>query len=62
MVVDLQPVNRVVIPNFYPLPNQDDIKEGICGKEFMTMFDGSTFFFQLPIYRPHRDWMVIILP
>jgi RNase H-like domain found in reverse transcriptase/Reverse transcriptase (RNA-dependent DNA polymerase)/Integrase zinc binding domain/Chromo (CHRromatin Organisation MOdifier) domain len=62
VVADLRPLNRLAIPDIYPLPDQDDIKSALRGKKYFCIFDGSTFFFQLPIYTPHRDRMVVISP
>lgn len=62
VVVDLRPLNKIAVPDAYPLPDQEDIKSSLRGKKYFTMFDASAFFFQLPVYGPHRDRMVIVSP
>lgn len=59
-VVDLRPLNRVVVPDIYPLPDQDDVMSDMAGMKFFTSVDASAFFFQLPVRMDHRNRMVII--
>lgn len=61
-VVDLRPLNKVVVPDVYPLPDQDDIMNDMAGKSVFSSFDATGFFFQLPVKHEHRNRMVVISP
>lgn len=60
VVIDLRPLNKVVIPDVYPLPDQDDIINAMQGKSYYTVLDASGFFHQLPVHPDHRNRMVVI--
>jgi hypothetical protein len=62
VVIDMRPLNRVMVPDVYPLPDQDDIMSAMVGKKFFTSLDATSFFFQLPVLTKHRNRMVIITP
>ncbi len=34
VVIDLRPLNKIVIPDIYPRPNQDDIINDMRGKKY----------------------------
>ncbi len=61
-VVDLRPLNKIAVPDVYPLPDQDDIIGGIAGKRYITILDAAGFFHQLPVHPDHQDRMVMISP
>jgi hypothetical protein len=60
VVYDMRPINAETIRDIYPLPDQSDIMNDTRGKKIFSMFDGTGFFYQLPIYGPHRNRMVVI--
>ncbi|KAH6603966.1 hypothetical protein Trco_007412 [Trichoderma cornu-damae] len=62
MVVDLRPLNKLTVPDIYPIPSQEDIIASLRGKRYITVLDASAFFHQLPIYSKHKDRMVLISP
>lgn len=62
VVVDLRALNDLVIPDVYPMPSQDDILSYIRGKKFITVFDATAFFYQLPLWGPHKNRMVVMSP
>ncbi|KAL0938012.1 uncharacterized protein CTRU02_207743 [Colletotrichum truncatum] len=62
VVADLRPLNRLAVPDVYPLPDQDDIMNAIRGKKRITLFDATGFFHQLPIHSKHRNRMAVISP
>nr|XP_036574226.1 uncharacterized protein CTRU02_15808 [Colletotrichum truncatum]XP_036588805.1 uncharacterized protein CTRU02_00852 [Colletotrichum truncatum]KAF6780623.1 hypothetical protein CTRU02_15808 [Colletotrichum truncatum]KAF6800447.1 hypothetical protein CTRU02_00852 [Colletotrichum truncatum] len=41
VVADLRPLNRLAVPDVYPLPDQDDIMNAIRGKKRITLFDAT---------------------
>jgi len=62
VVVDMRPLNRVILPDVYPLPNQEEIIEALRGHKYKTVFDAIKFFFQLPVHAESRKFMAIISP
>ncbi len=46
VVVDLRPLNRVAIPDNYPLPLQSTIIESLRGKGYVTVVGATAFFRQ----------------
>lgn len=62
LVADLRALNKAVVPDAYPLPSQEDIIRCIQGKSHLTALDASNFFYQLPIWEPHRNRMVLVSP
>lgn len=60
MVVDLRCLNRVAIPDAYPLPLQSDIIAMLRGKQFITVVDASAFFHQFPVAKEHQDRFTVI--
>ena len=62
VVIDLRPLNRVTIPDNYPLPLQSDMINALRGKQFITAIDATSFFYQFGVYLPHRDRFIVISP
>ena len=61
-VIDLRPLNTVIVPDIYPLPDQDDIMADITRKKCFIVFDASGFFYQLPVIEEYKDRIVVISP
>ena len=59
-VVDLRPLNRMVVLNIYLLPLQQEIIVSIRGKKYIIVVDISNFFFQFPIHLNYRDRFIFI--
>lgn len=59
-VVDLRPLNKWAIYDSYPTPTQSDIIECLRGKNCISVFDGTGFFYQFPVWKPHRDRFTIL--
>lgn len=59
-VIDLRPINSSVVPDVYPLPDQTNIMTDTRGKRYKSVLDAAGFFYQLPIYGPHRNRMAVI--
>lgn len=62
VVIDLRMLNRVVVPDNYPLPLQSEIVGSIRGKVFITAVDATSFSYQFGVYPPHRDRFTLISP
>ena len=45
VVIDLRPLNKITVPDVYPLPDQDDIIVAMQGKKWFSLFDASGFFY-----------------
>ncbi|KAL2272289.1 hypothetical protein FJTKL_06972 [Diaporthe vaccinii] len=60
MVIDLRALNKVVMPDAYPLPLQSDVIRRIRGKKYLTVMDARSFFYQFLVYPPHRDRFTIV--
>ncbi len=56
VVVDLRSLNKVAIPDSYPLPLQAEVIGSLRGKKCITVIDATSFFFQIrhspPLSRP----------
>lgn len=55
IVVDLRALNKITIPDNYPLPRQEDVIQALRGARFITAIDASSFFFQFGVALEHRD-------
>jgi hypothetical protein len=62
VVIDLRGLNRVTIPDNYPLPLQSEIIAELRGKLYITAIDATAFFYQFGIHPPHRDRFTLISP
>lgn len=62
VVIDMRALNKVVVPDNYPLPLQETMINCLRGKKFITAIDASSFFYQFGVYPPHRDRFTIITP
>ena len=58
IVIDLRQLNDLCAPDCYPMPTQDDIIAHTVGKKRFTVLDMSAFYFQLPIFKDHRERVV----
>jgi hypothetical protein len=62
VVIDLRGLNKVSVPDNYPLPLQSEIIAALRGKKFITAIDATSFFYQFGVYPPHRDRFTLISP
>jgi len=66
VVVDLRPLNKITIPDSYPLPLQSGIIEAIRGRKYLAIIDATSFFFQFLVlfqflvHPDHRDVFTIV--
>jgi hypothetical protein len=59
-VVDLRQLNKVAVPDSYPLPLVTDVMDSVRGKKFLTIVDATSFFFQFLVHPQHRDRFTIV--
>lgn len=62
VVVDLRALNKVAVPDAYPLPLQRDIIGSLLGKKYITVVDATGFFHQFKVHPDHRDRFTIVSP
>ena len=62
VVIDLYALNRITVPNNYPLLLQLEIIAILHSKKFITTIDVTSFFYQFGIYPPYRDRFTLISP
>jgi hypothetical protein len=53
-------LNRLAVPNAYPMPLQSDLIEALRGKRAISVIDGSQFFYQFLVAEEHRDRFTVI--
>jgi hypothetical protein len=59
VVVDLRALNKVTMPDCYPLPRQEDIIGSLRGATHISAVDASAFFHQFGVTLEHRDRFTI---
>ena len=62
VIIDLRVLNRITVPNNYPLLLQLEIIATLYSKKFITTIDITSFFYQFGIHPPHRDRFTLISP
>src|SRR3982074_3828016 len=62
VVIDLRALNKVSVPDNYPLPLQSEIISSLRGKRYITAVDATAFFYQFGVYPPHKDRFTLINP
>lgn len=62
VVIDLRGLNKIAVPDNYPLPLQAEIINSLRGKQFITVVDATSFFYQFGVYPFHRDRFTLISP
>jgi hypothetical protein len=60
MVIDLRALNKVTIPDAYPMPLQQDVIRKLRGKLYISVIDARSFFHQFLVYKPHRERFTIV--
>jgi len=59
-VVDLRGLNKLRIPDAYPMPLQQDVIESLRGMNYISCVDASVFFYQFWLNPAHRERLTII--
>ncbi|RWA03570.1 hypothetical protein EKO27_g11536 [Xylaria grammica] len=62
VVNDLRNLNRIAVPDNYPLPLQANVINALKGKKFITIVDATGFFHQFSVHPDYRDRFTIISP
>lgn len=55
VVIDLRALNKVTVPDNYPLPRQEELISDLNGCTHITVIDASSFFFQFGVRLDHRN-------
>ncbi|SCO14500.1 related to TY3B-TY3B protein [Fusarium fujikuroi] len=58
-VVNLRALNKVTIPDSYPLPRQEDVIAALRGATHISAINASSFFFQFGVALEHQDRFTI---
>ena len=59
-VVDLRALNRVAVPDNYPLPLQSEVIHSLRSKNFISVIDATSFFHQFPVHPDYRDRFTVV--
>ncbi|POS75391.1 hypothetical protein DHEL01_v206213 [Diaporthe helianthi] len=59
MVIDVRGLNRMSVPDAYPMKSQDDILARITNAKYITVLDATAFFYQWRLH-PESAWMFTI--
>ncbi|RYC55608.1 hypothetical protein CHU98_g10598 [Xylaria longipes] len=62
VVVDLRQLNKVAVPDSYPLPLQSEVIGSLRGKQYVTCVDATGFFHQFKVHPDYKDRFTIISP
>ena len=54
VVIDIRALNRITIPDAYPIPLQDDIICLVAGCLYISTVDCASFFYQFLVWKSHR--------
>ena len=54
VVVDVRALNKITIPDAYPIPVQTDILADLAGCGYISTVDCASFFYQFGVKKPHR--------
>lgn len=60
VVVDIRALNKIVIPDAYPVPNQSDILAELAGCMYLTVVDAASFFYQWLVKATHRHRLTVV--
>jgi hypothetical protein len=55
LVQDYRRLNKVIKPDFYPLPLVEDLMNTVCGSRYFSALDCASGYYQLPINPEHRE-------
>lgn len=54
VVVDIRALNKITVPDAYPIPIQADVLAEVAGCRFISTVDCASFFYQFLVRRDHR--------
>ena len=60
VVVDIRTLNKITVPNVYPVPSQSDIINAVQGCRYISVVDYSSFFYQWRVYRVYRHRLAVV--
>jgi hypothetical protein len=59
-VINLRILNKLAVPDAYPMPLQSDLIEALRGKMAISVIDGLQFFYQFLVAQEHRHRFTMI--
>ncbi len=59
VVVDIRALNKITMPDAYPVPSQADILAAVQGAKYISTVDCSSFFYQWRVKRAHRHRLTV---
>lgn len=60
VVVDIRALNKITVPDTYPVPKQSDILAEVAGSYFLTVMDAASFFYQWLVKAGHRYRLTVL--
>ena len=60
VVVDIRGLNKVTVPDAYPMPLQSDVTAAVAGCHYITVTDGLSFFYQWPVAKEDRHKLAVV--
>lgn len=59
VVVDIRALNKISMPDAYPVPSQADILAAVQGAKFISTVDCSAYFYQWRVNPDHRHRLTV---
>ena len=60
VVVDIRTLNKITVPDVYPVPSQSDIINAVQSCRYISVVDCSSFFYQWKVHRAHRHRLAVV--
>ncbi len=60
-VVDIRTLNKITLPDTYPMLLQEIILAAILGCSYISTIDAASFFYQWEVKKEHRHWPTVVL-
>lgn len=59
-VVDIRALNKISVPDAYPIPSQEKILASMRGATHISTIDAASFFYQWPVKPEHRHRLAVV--
>ena len=60
VVVDIRALNKITIPDVYPMPLQSEILAAVRGAKYITTVDCGSFFYQWRVRHDHQHRLAVV--
>ena len=60
VVVDIRALNKITVPDIYPMPLQSDVIAAVRGSKFITTVDCGSFFYQWRVQHDHQHRLAVM--